>query len=267
MQYDNVKHLLGRVFGRRPFFRRCLYLLLDLLLLRAWHIKKELRRIAKTLPEDAWVLDAGAGFGQYTSYMSALRRGWRIKAVDVKTEQVDDCNRYFAQTGKSDRVRFEAADLTVFREPDKYDLAISVDVMEHIPDDTAVFANMFHSLKTGGVLLISTPSDKGGSDADHHGSFIDEHVRNGYSLEEIRSKLTHAGFTRTDIRYSYGRPGHISWRLSMKYPLMMLHFSRYLFILLPFYYLLTFPLCLLLNWCDVAVNHPSGTGLIITAIK
>jgi cyclopropane fatty-acyl-phospholipid synthase-like methyltransferase len=268
MQYDNVKRSLGVFFNRSPFLRQCFYAMLDLLLLRAWHIKAELRRIRKALPADASVLDAGAGFGQYTYYMSGLGRRWHIKAVDVKAEQVDDCNRFFAQIARSDRVRFELADLTTFSEPNRYHLAISVDVMEHIDDDMAVFRNIYASLKPGGVLLISTPSDKGGSDADHHhDSFIDEHVRDGYSIREICEKLTASGFSTVDAQYSYGRCGHLSWLLSMKYPMQMLGVSKLLLILLPFYYTAIFPFCLLLNWRDVRAWHSSGTGLKVKAVK
>ena len=242
--------------------------MLDLLLLRAWHIKRELRRLRKTLPADVSILDAGAGFGQYTYYMSKLGCKWRIKAVDVKEEQVKDCNRFFTQTGLNNRVRFEVADLTAFCEPDHYHLAISVDVMEHIPDDAAVFRNICASLKPGGVLLISTPSDRGGSDAgNHHGSFIGEHVRDGYGADEIRQKLVEAGFQEVDVQYTYGRFGHISWLLSMKYPMLMLRVSKIFFIILPFYYLVVFPLCLLLNWRDVCVRQQSGTGLKVKAVK
>ena len=268
MQYDNIKRTLGAVFNRHPFLRKCFYAMLDLLLLRTWHIKKELRRIRKTLPADASVLDAGAGFGQYAYYMSKLERKWRIKAVDIKEEQVEDCNRFFAQTGDAGRVHFEVADLTTFCEPDNYHLAISVDVMEHIEDDVAVFRNIFASLKTGGILLITTPSDKVESDAgNRHVSFIDEHVRDGYHADEIRSKLENAGFSEIDIHYMYGRPGHISWLLSMKYPMLMLRVSKLFFILLPLYYLFTFPFCMLLNWWDVNADHKSGTGLIVKAMN
>jgi len=242
--------------------------MLNLLLLRAWHIKKELHGIRKILPADARILDAGAGFGQYAYYMSRWCRRWQIRAVDVKAEQVDDCNCFFAQIGRSDYVRFETADLTEFCEPNHFDLAISVDVMEHITDDTAVFRNIFNSLKTGGILLISTPSDRGGSDAGHHhGTFIDEHVRNGYNINEIRSKLTETGFSEVDVQYTYGFPGHLSWLLSMKYPMLMLRASKLFFILLPLYYMVSFPFCLLLNWWDVCVRHESGTGLLVKARK
>jgi hypothetical protein len=68
-------------------------------------------------------------------------------------------------------------------------------------------------------------------------------------------------------RYSYGTPGQISWRLSMKYPILMLNKSRLFFILLPFYYLIVYPFALILNLIDVRHPHASGTGLIVKAIK
>ncbi len=268
MQYDKVKRALGNVFNRNPFLRKCFYFLLDLLLLRAWHIKKELRRQKKLLPVDARVLDAGAGFGQYTYYMSGLGRQWQIKAVDVKSEQVDDCNRFFQQIGRSGCVWFELADLTGFVELETYHLAVSVDVMEHIEDDMAVFRNIHTSLKPGGTLLVSTPSDQGGSDADDsHGSFIDEHVRDGYNVDEIRKKMLDAGFSQVVVEYTYGTPGHISWLLSMKYPMLMLNISKLFFILLPFYFLIVFPFCLLLNFWDVHAIQKTGTGLKVRAVK
>ena len=40
--------------------------------------------------------------------------------------------------------------------------------MEHIEEDVQVFKNFHQSLSEKGVLLISTPSDQGGSDVHDH---------------------------------------------------------------------------------------------------
>ena len=188
--------------------------------------------------------------------------------MDVKQDQVDDCNAFFEKAGKHN-VKFVAGDLTQYHQPATYNLIISVDVMEHIEDDEAVFRNFYESLKRGGMLLISTPSDKGGSDVHEHDqvSFIEEHVRDGYNRLEIQEKLVNAGFERTAARYQYGRPGKISWKLSMKYPIKMLGLSKIFFVVLPFYYLLVFPICLVLNFADVRMQHSTGTGLIVKAWK
>ncbi|WP_276498452.1 class I SAM-dependent methyltransferase [Pontibacter litorisediminis] len=269
MQYDPIKRVLGGVFNKTPFLRRVFYNLLDLLLLRAWHVHKELDTwAANRRGKEQHILDAGSGFGQYTYKLSGMSSKWRILAVDVKEEQVSDCNRFMRAIGRHN-VLFKIADLVKFREPNSYDLILSVDVMEHILEDVEVFRNFQASLRPGGMLLISTPSDQGGSDVhgDDETSFIEEHVRDGYNIKEIEDKLKLAGFSKVQARYSYGKPGQVSWRLSMKYPLLMLNASKIFFVLLPFYYLVTFPVSLVLNWLDVNGNHPSGTGLIVKAWK
>ncbi len=269
LYYDPIKKTLGQVFNRTPWLRRLFYHLLDLLLLRTWHVHRELRQWARgRTQEPLTILDAGSGYGQYTYWLSGLSAKWNILAVDVKEEQVADSNNFFRQIGRRN-VQFAVQDLVLYQEPNTFDLALSVDVMEHILEDVEVFRNIHASLKDGGMLLISTPSDQGGSDVHDDGatSFIEEHVRDGYNIREIQQKLSTAGFERIEARYSYGEPGQISWRLSMKYPILMLGQSRLFFLLLPFYYLLTFPLCLLLNWLDARTVHDSGTGLIVKAWK
>jgi SAM-dependent methyltransferase len=274
MQYDPIKKSLGKVFNRSPFMRILFYKLLDLLLLRAWHVRKEIRQWAGRSHQDTgkgkkFILDAGSGFGQYTYFLSCLNPQWFVDAVDVKDEQIADCNAFFARIGRNN-VLFEKADLTKFLKVDRFDLILSVDVMEHIGDDEAVFRNFFDSLSQGGMLLVSTPSDQGGSDVHDHDegeSFIDEHVRDGYNILDIQEKLKRAGFVKTEARFTYGTPGKIAWSLSMKYPIQMLNISRLFFILLPFYYLLTYPVAFFCNWLDTRTVHETGTGLIVKAWK
>lgn len=272
MQYDPIKRSLGKVFNQSPALRKLFYRLLDLLLLRAWHVRKELKKLE--LPEGSQILDAGSGFGQYTYRMSRMFKQTKILAVDVKEEQIADCNRFFGQINEAGRIHFEEADLTKFVQPERFNLVLSIDVMEHIEEDVQVFKNFYQSLKKGGIVLISTPSDQGGSDAHDHDheadgvhGFIDEHVRDGYNIQEIEDKLKSAGFSRVEARYSYGSPGKISWRFSMKYPIQLLGVSKLFFVLIPFYYLLVYPFAAILNYMDVNGNHKTGTGLIVKAYK
>jgi 2-polyprenyl-3-methyl-5-hydroxy-6-metoxy-1,4-benzoquinol methylase len=270
MEYDPIKKTLGNVFNAHPLLRITFFRLLDLLLLRSWHIHKALREWSKGKEKDSVrVLDAGAGFGQYTYYLSGFSKHWSITAVDVKEDQVEDNNAFFKRIKRDDRVHFEVQDLTEFYREDNYDLTLCVDVMEHILEDVQVFKNIHRSLKPGGMLLVSTPSDQGGSDVsgDHDESFIGEHVRDGYGIGEIEEKMKSAGFSKVDASYSYGSPGKISWRLSMKYPMQMLNTSKIFFVILPVYYLIFYPIAFFLNWLDVRGKHPTGTGLIVKAWK
>ena len=268
MQYDPIKRSLGNVFNKSPFLRKLFYRLLDLLLLRSWHIHNEIKQWSTGKGNDVKVFDAGSGYGQYSFYLSGINSQWNILAVDVKQEQIDDCNSFFKKIGRN-KVRFEVADLVTFSQPDSFDLTLSVDVMEHILEDVQVFRNICTSLKKGGMLLISTPSDQGGSDVhgEGEGSFIEEHVRDGYNIKEIEEKLISAGFSRVEARYSYGKFGTIAWRLSMKWPIVMLGVTKLFFLLLPFYYLVTYPFCFVLNYLDTKTHNTTGTGLIVKAWK
>ncbi|MCX6273282.1 MAG: class I SAM-dependent methyltransferase [Bacteroidetes bacterium] len=269
MQYDPIKRMLGSFFNKAPWMRILFYKILDLLLLRSWHIRRELRRWNKARTNDAvTVLDAGFGFGQYSYFLTGLGKNIRVKGLDLKEEQVEDCNRFFKSIQRNN-ITFFSGDLTQYVEYQAYDLILCVDVMEHILEDSLVFKNFSSSVKPGGRLYISTPSDQGGSDVHDHGdeSFIGEHVRDGYNLEDISEKLKTAGFSSVVARYSYGKYGKISWKLSMKYPILMVNVSKLFLILLPFYYLLTFPFCLILNAMDVSRINPTGTGLIVMATK
>ena len=268
MDYDPIKDRLGKFFKRSPFLQKIFFKLLDLLLLRTWHVHRELKLWSRENSGKREILDAGSGFGQYSFYMARKHADWNILGVDVKQDQIDNCNEFFNKIGLNNAT-FQFGDLTKYQKAESFDLVLSVDVMEHILEDVEVFKNFHASLKNEGMVLISTPSDQGGSDVheDSDESFIGEHVRDGYNIDEIKEKLKTAGFSKVKARYTYGAPGKVSWRLSMKYPIKMLNSSKAFFILLPFYYLLTYPICYILNWIDTHSGHTTGTGLIVKAWK
>jgi len=270
MKYDPVKKRLGFISNKSPFLRKILYRMLNLLFLRTWYIKRVVRRhFFCRRKEQLNILDAGMGFGQYSYYLARKSRLWQIKGVDVKEEQISDCNTFFTKI-KQENTSFFVCDLVHLDEKEKYDFILSVDVMEHIEDDNQVFVNFYNAMKKGGMLTISTPSDQGGSDVHHHSekkSFIDEHVRNGYNFHTIQEQLKKTGFSKTEAFYTYGTPGKIAWKLSIKFPILMLNISKLLFVILPVYYLIFLPLCLLLNGIEVNCKHRNGMGLIVMAWK
>ncbi|MFA8299402.1 MAG: class I SAM-dependent methyltransferase [Hyphomicrobiales bacterium] len=277
MQYDPIKRSLGKVFNSSLFLRKSFYKLLDILLLRSWHIRKELKGWGRSKQKNLDFLDAGSGFGQYVFNVSSKHPDWKITGLDIKEEQIEDCNTFFGKLGRKN-VGFKKADLTKYVSPSSYDMILCVDVMEHIEEDVQVMKNFHASLKDNGMVLISTPSDQGGSDVhDHHHdeeynndgslSFIDEHVRDGYGIDELKEKLLSAGFKKAEVYYQYGKPGKISWKLSMKYPILMLNKSKLFFVILPLWYLVVLPIFPLLNCMDVRKKHKTGTGLIAKAWK
>lgn len=236
--------------------------------LREWHVKRELRRQLSARNEPFTVYDAGSGFGQYSYYIAKQFSLASIYGIDLKAEQVADCNQFFHAVG-STQCSFAVEDLTKIRHSEEFDFILSVDVMEHIPDDVGVFQNFYRALKKNGQLFINTPSNLGGSDvhseSDH--SFVEEHARNGYGMEEIRNKLAAAGLHVEMIRYTYGHWGTVAWRLGIKFPLMLLNASKGFLILLPLYYLIVLPFVFPMMWLDYITDNKTGTGLNVVAKK
>ena len=141
--------------------------------------------------------------------------------------------------------------------------------MEHIQDDIKVFSNFYRALKKDGFLLINTPSVFGGSDvhSDEDESFIGEHARIGYSQEDLENKLHPLGFKTYKCQYTYGFWGDKAWRLGIKYPMLLLNISKIFFIVLPIYYLVTFPLTFLMMVLDFNLNNKVGSGINFIAKK
>lgn len=269
MHYDPVKNIFARIIKKYPFLRIIFYKILDLMFLRSWYVRRELKKIRKTFGEKKMnIFDAGSGYGQYTYFMSKKLQPCEIYSVDVKSDWINDCRDFFTSQ-KISNVAFEVEDLTNIKHTHKFDLIVCVDVMEHITDDVKVFDNYYNALKSDGYLLVNTPSIYGGSDVHEEDdeSFIGEHARDGYSKEDLESKLHPIGFKTYQSKYTYGFWGDKAWRLGIKYPIMMVNISKLLLFILPIYYLVTFPFAFLMMLIDFNSNNKVGSGINFIAKK
>ncbi|AFH50593.1 Methyltransferase type 11 [Ignavibacterium album JCM 16511] len=269
MHYDPIKNVFASVIRKIPFLRVVFYKILDLMFLRSWYVRRELKQLRKNFRDKKIkILDAGTGYGQYAYFMAKHLSPCEIKAVDIKEDWIFDCKEFFNQR-KISNVRFEIEDLTKLNYTDEFDLIVCVDVMEHIPDDVKVFENFYTALNENGYLLINTPSIFGGSDVhdEDEESFIGEHARVGYSKEELESKLHLLGFSTYKSQYTYGFWGDKAWRLGIKYPMILLNLSKIFFIALPVYYLITFPFTFLMMYLDFISRNNIGSGINFIAKK
>lgn len=268
MKYDPVKKVFGDIIRSIPTLRILFYKLLGVMFLREWHVKRALRRLLGGKKDSFGIYDAGSGFGQYAYYMAKQFPAATVYGIDLKDEQVADCNAFFRRVGL-ERCTFAVEDLTNIGHDNRFDFILSVDVMEHIAEDVLVFRNFYRALRPGGALFINTPSNLGGSDAHSPDdtSFIEEHARNGYGYDEIRQKLESVGFRVESIRYTYGPWGDRSWRFAIKYPMLMVNVSKLFLAVLPFYYVLVLPFTLPMMWLDYVADNTTGTGLNVVARK
>lgn len=269
MLYDPIKDIFASVIKKIPLLRIAFYKTLDAMFLRSWYVRRELKKLRKTFGiKSIDIYDAGTGYAQYTYFMSNHLKPNTIYAVDVKENWIKDAEDFFKGKGY-ENVRFGIEDLTKINHSERFDLIVCVDVMEHIHDDVQVFQNYYSALKPGGFLLINTPSIFGGSDVhgDDEESFIGEHARDGYSKEELEKKLHPLGFKTYQSIYTYGFWGDKAWRLGIKYPMLMLNKTKILFIILPFYYLITLPFTFLMMYLDFTTKNKIGAGINFIAQK
>lgn len=269
MHYDPIKNIFASIIKKFPVVRILFYEILDIMFLRSWYVRRELKKLRKNFgSKKLSIYDAGSGYGQYSYFMSKHLQPCEIFSVDVKEDWIKDSKEFFTSQ-KIKSVNFGIEDLTQINHTNRFDLIVCVDVMEHILDDVKVFKNYYNALKKEGYLLINTPSIYGGSDVheDEDESFIGEHARDGYSKEDLESKLHPLGFSTHQSIYTYGFWGDKAWRLGIKYPIMMVNISRLLLLVLPLYYLITFPFTFLMMLIDFNLNNKVGSGINFIAKK
>lgn len=260
MQYDPVKNVLMRSIKLLPGLRKVFFLFIDLLFLRQWYVKRAIRKTSK---KDSGLrfYDAGAGFCQYSDYILSRYKNSSVLASDLKEDYLQDFAVY-ANHKYPERFAWICADLVEYIPEGKYDLIVAIDILEHIENDLQVLRNFHSCLVPGGKLIISTPSDQ-----DEAAKFTAEHVRPGYSEQELKSKLTSTGFAINQFKHSYGKWGKLSWELAIKLPITMLSYSNLLLLVLPIYYLCLYPLIYMLMCLDINSYNKQGNGIIIIAEK
>ena len=260
MQYNPIKKLLGEFFNKGVYLRILLYRSLDLLLLRPWHIHKQLNSWAKKRPSGTHILDAAGGFGHYAYYLSERNSHWNILSVDINQEQICDCNKFFQQL-KKHKVVFKTADLVKFKEEEAFDLILCIDVLEFIEDDQQVLENFFQSLNKGGMLMLSTPSLFGKK------TKITEQVREGYDMKKMEEALKRIGFKHIKSRYTIGTFGKLSNFIALVIPVFLMNVSKAFLVILPFYFIALLPIILVFNLLDTIIKVTYGDGLIVNAWK
>jgi O-antigen biosynthesis protein len=111
-------------------------------------------RFAGQYAAGKWVLDAGCGAGQGSTYLAGHGAAY-VVGVDISPEATA-----FAQ-GRSalNNLAFGSMDVTRlgFRSG-SFDMVTSIEVIEHLIDPEQYVADMRRLLKEGGYLVLSTPN-------------------------------------------------------------------------------------------------------------
>ena len=112
---------------------------------------------AQPLCQGRAVLDMACGEG----YGSRLLANWGARSVvgvDVSAEAVDQARRLFGSPQVTYRVGAAEALVGMFA-PESFDLIVSLETIEHVPDPEGLLRSFRRLLAPGGAIVVSCPND------------------------------------------------------------------------------------------------------------
>lgn len=219
--------------------------------IRRKHFEKVVRQL-----EFTFVLDAGCGGGEYSFFIAREFKSARVVGYDVNGVQIRK-NNVKAKKENLTNVEFFDKDLTSIDDFERFDLIVCADVLEHIEDDERCIRSLYRALKPGGKLYIHVPGLKQFRHFKKSEEIEPEetHVREGYSLRQVKELLTENLFNTIQVGRTFGTYGTLAWELYMlnrKGPYLL--------------YLLN-PILLLFSWLDVQSKNERHNNFYVLAEK
>lgn len=99
-------------------------------------------------------LDLGCGGGLLAEAMAAA--GAEVTAIDLAPEVLEVARMHLLESGLAVDYRQVSAEALAAEEPGRYDLVACMEMLEHVPDPSAIISACARLLKPGGKLVLST---------------------------------------------------------------------------------------------------------------
>ena len=167
------------------------------------------------------VLDLGAGFGRHA--FATARLGANVVAADLALDEMVATKDTFAAMyldnelpGETSTTCVQANGLTLPFADNSFDRIIASEVLEHVPNDLGVMAELYRVLAPGGRMAATVPAALPEqicwwlSDEYHAPKSVGGHVRI-YGGPELRTKLADTGFVPAESHRAHALHSPYWW--------------------------------------------------------
>jgi tocopherol O-methyltransferase len=159
------------------------------------------------IPAGAHVLDAGCGVGGSALYLAG-EHGCTVEGVNLSGAQVDRARQKAQAAGLAERARFRQADALQTGCADScFDAVWAVEILMHVPDRAAFFAEALRVLRPGGVLAVATWAVREGELTAQEQALVDQSSRH----QAIKSLSTLAEHERLARAAGFEAVATVDW--------------------------------------------------------
>jgi SAM-dependent methyltransferase len=204
------------------------------------------------------ILDAGCGNGVFSFELAKRHPEATVLGLDLEPALVERANTIAERAGITN-CSFRVADVTKLDFDGEFDLVVSVDNLEHVEDDIAAMRGLLRALRPGGKLVLHVPGyERRWFVFGRRVNFdVPGHVRPGYRIDELRSKLQDSGIQVDMCRATYGITETFTNNIS--YTITGADQRRKLL------YAAVFPLLLVVSWFGQFSRPKWGAGVLAIA--
>ena len=151
------------------------------------------------------ILDAGCGAGVFSYELAKRHPEASVLGIDSDSDLIARANEIAGRAGLTN-CSFLEGDVTRLGFDEAFDLALSIDNLEHVGDDVEAMRTLLHALRPGGRLVVHVPGyERRWILVGRRVNFdVPGHVRPGYRVEDLVAKLQDAGFEVSTHSYTYG---------------------------------------------------------------
>jgi 2-polyprenyl-3-methyl-5-hydroxy-6-metoxy-1,4-benzoquinol methylase len=219
---------------------------------------------ALDLPPTTQVLDLGCGRAIALFWLAKHHPDWQLTGVELDPALASSAKRAVERGGWSNIQIIEGTVMDI-KDEGSYDLAICIDVLEHVPDDVGLLKKARQALKPGGYVVLHVPRRNEQQwrllKVFHQHRVEGEygHVRDEYTEDELRERFLAAGFEIRELRQTFGRWGEISFELNqIGWQRPWLRYT-----LVPF----TYPFAMPIGYLDTRQYQEYGNAYLVIAQK